>query len=124
MDIIKKIRHLASERRWSLASLEEAAGIPRNRIPKWNDPEDIKLGHLIAVARVLEVSVGELIGESNAPANHEEAIFLAQARKLGLDVAWDRLLLNPRSIHESPTEIVGEVDLGEFQGERKRPHGH
>jgi transcriptional regulator with XRE-family HTH domain len=124
MNVIEKIKFLAKQKRFSIADLEEAAGLPRNRIQKWSDPEEIKLGHIQAIARVLETSVGELLGEPSAAMDDDESQFLALARRLGKDEAWDRLLQHPRLNDPPPKQslpVVGEIDLaGHLERQQKR----
>jgi len=123
MDIIEKIKKMAQEKRFSILELERASEIGRNRFQKLT-ANNIRLAEIQAIARALETSVGELLGEPSAAMDEDEAQFLALARRLGQDEAWDRLLQHPRLNDPPPKQslpVVGEIDLaGHLERQQKR----
>ena len=61
MNIYDNVKRLAVERGYSIHRLEKDAGIGNGSVAKWRDGANIK--SLVAVAKVLEVTVDDLIKE-------------------------------------------------------------
>lgn len=70
MELIDRIKSIASAKGISIKNLEDAAGLGRGTIYKW-ETSSPRLDKLLQVADVLGVSIDEILGIKKEPAESE-----------------------------------------------------
>ena len=63
MKLYEKVKSLAEAKGISIAALEKKAGIANGTIGKWRDDRDVKVSTITEIAKVLGVSIADLIEE-------------------------------------------------------------
>lgn len=61
MKLYEKVKSLAEAKGISIAALEKKAGIANGTIGKWRDDRDVKVSTITEIAKVLGVSIADLI---------------------------------------------------------------
>jgi DNA-binding Xre family transcriptional regulator len=69
MDVVKKIRGIARDRRLSLRKLEAQAGLPQARLTKLKDGGYLESDELARIAAVLDLTVHHLLSDAPADAS-------------------------------------------------------
>lgn len=61
MKLYEKVKTLADSKGITIAALEKQAGIANGTIGKWRDDRDVKMSTITEIAKVLEVSIADLV---------------------------------------------------------------
>lgn len=61
MKLYEKVKALAETKGITIAALEKKAGIANGTIGKWRDDRDVKVSTLTEIAKVLDVSIADLV---------------------------------------------------------------
>lgn len=61
MKLYEKVKALADTKGMTIAALEKQAGIANGTIGKWRDDRDVKMSTITEIAKVLGVSIADLV---------------------------------------------------------------